>query len=133
LFVAKVATASKGLADLDYCRVLEREVPTTLRFLEAHGVKLLHYGPPVAMGVQHEITPEGGGRAIVEALARSLEQSGAAEILYRTEAVRLSLGEDGRVAGVVVRGEDGLQRTLAARAVTLACGGFEGNKEMLTR
>ena len=35
--------------------------------------------------------------------------------------------------GVVVRGEDGLQRTLSARAVVLACGGFEGNKEMLTR
>ena len=33
----------------------------------------------------------------------------------------------------MVRGEDGLLRTLSARAVTLACGGFEGNKEMLTR
>jgi len=32
-----------------------------------------------------------------------------------------------------VRGEDGLLRTLTARAVVLACGGFEGNKEMLTR
>jgi tricarballylate dehydrogenase len=132
-FVAKVAKVSKGLADLDYCRVLEREVPDTLRFLEAHGVKLLHYGPPVAMGVQHEITPEGGGKAIVEALAAAVEKTGAAEILYRTEAVRLSLGDDGRVEGVVVRGEDGLLRTLTARAVTLACGGFEGNKEMLTR
>src|SRR6202453_120455 len=133
LFVAKVGKLSKGLADLDYCRVLEREVPETLRLLEAHGVKLLHFGPPVAMGVEHEITPDGGGKAIVEALASSLEKTGAAEILYRTEAVRLSLADDGRVEGVVVRGEDGLLRTLSARAVTLACGGFEGNKEMLTR
>src|SRR6202451_1958313 len=133
LFVAKVGKLSKGLADLDYCRVLEREVPETLRLLEAHGVKLLHFGPPVAMGVQHEITPDGGGKAIVEALASSLEKTGAAEILYRTEAVRLNLGAGGRVEGVVVRGEDGLLRTLHARAVTLACGGFEGNKEMLTR
>ena len=38
---------------------IRREVPTTLRFLEAHGVKLLHYGPPVAMGVEHEVTPDG--------------------------------------------------------------------------
>jgi tricarballylate dehydrogenase len=133
LFVAKVAKVSKGLADLDYCQVLEREVPNTLRFLETHGVKLLHYGPPVAMGVQHEITPEGGGQAIVEALAKSLELTGAAEVLYRTEAVRLALGDDGRIEGVVVRGEDGRLRPLSARAVTLACGGFEGNKEMLTR
>lgn len=133
LFVGKVEKLSKGLADLDYCRVLEREVPNTLRFLEAHGVKFLHYGPPVAMGVEHEITPDGGGNAIVEALANSLEKSSRAEILYRTEAVRLFLGAGGRVEGVVVRGDDGLLRTLNARAVTLACGGFEGNKEMLTR
>src|ERR1700691_471580 len=116
LFVAKVGKLSKGLADLDYCRVLEREVPETLRLLEAHGVKLLHFGPPVAMGVEHEITPDGGGKAIVEALASSLEKTGAAEILYRTEAVRLSLADDGRVEGVVVRGEDGLLRTVSARA-----------------
>jgi tricarballylate dehydrogenase len=133
LFVGKVEKVSKGLSDLEYCRVLEREVPTTLRFLEGNGVKLLHYGPPVAMGVEHEVTPEGGGKAIVEALASSVEKTGSAEILYQTEAVRLSLGADGCVQGVVVRGEDGLQRTLSARAVVLACGGFEGNKEMLTR
>ena len=133
LFVGKVQKVSKGLADIEYCRVLEREVPNTLRFLEAHGVKLLHYGPPVAMGVEHEVTPDGGGRAIVDALANSVEKSADAEILYQTEAVRLSLAADGRVDGVVVRGEDGLLRTLRARAVVLACGGFEGNKEMLTR
>jgi len=133
LFVGKVERVSKGLADLDYCRVLEREVPTTLRFLEAHGVKLLHYGPPVAMGVEHEVTPEGGGKAVVEALAASVEKTGSADILYETEAVRLSVAGDGRVEGVVARGEDGLLRTLNARAVVLACGGFEGNKEMLTR
>ncbi|HTV31425.1 MAG TPA: FAD-binding protein [Xanthobacteraceae bacterium] len=133
LFVGKVQEVSRGLSDIEYCRVLEREVPNTLRFLEAHSVKLLHYGPPVAMGVEHEVTPNGGGHAVVEALASSIEQSASAQILYQTEAVRLSLTEDGRVNGVVVRGEDGLLRTLRARAVVLACGGFEGNKEMLSR
>ncbi len=133
LFVGKVEKVSKGLADLEYCRVFEREVPNSLRFLEAHGVKLLHYGPPVAMGVEHEVTPDGGGKAIVDALVNSVEKTRCAEILYQTEAVRLSLAADGRVQGVVVRGEDGLLRTLTARAVVLACGGFEGNKEMLTR
>ena len=133
LFVGKVQEASKGLSDIEYCRVLEREVPNTLRFLETHGVKLLHYGPPVAMGVEHEVTPNGGGHAIVEALANSIEKSGGAQILYQTEAVRLSVGADGRVQGVVVRSEDGLLRTLGGRAVVLACGGFEGNAEMLSR
>jgi tricarballylate dehydrogenase len=133
LFVGRVQKVSKGLSDIEYCRVLEREVPGTLRFLEAHGVKLLHYGPPVAMGVEHEVTPDGGGGAIVEALADSVEKSGSAQIHYQTEAVRLSVATDGRVQGVAARGEDGTLRTLSARAVVLACGGFEGNKEMLTR
>lgn len=77
LFVGKVQEVSKGLSDLEYCRVLEREVPTTLRFLESHGVNLLHYGPPVAMGVEHEVTPNGGGHAIVEALAKTVDESEA--------------------------------------------------------
>ena len=37
------------------------------------------------------------------------------ELLYETEAVRLSVSEEGRVDGVVVRGRDGLLRTLGAR------------------
>jgi tricarballylate dehydrogenase len=131
-FVGKVQETSKGLSDIEYCKVLEREVPTT-RFLESHGVTLLHYGPPVAMGVEHEVTPNGGGHAIVDALAKAVEESGSGQILYQTEAVRLSVAADGRVNGVVIRGEDGLLRTLHARSVVLACGGFEGNQEMLSR
>ncbi len=132
-FVGKMQEISKGLSDIEYCRTLEAEVPDTLRFLEAHGLELVHYGPPVAMGVEHEVTPNGGGHAIVEALAKVIEDSDGAQILYRMEALRLNLAGDGRVDGVVVRGPDGLLRTLHGTAVVLACGGFEGNKEMLTR
>jgi hypothetical protein len=40
--------------------------------------------------------------------------------------------EDGRAGGAVVRGKDGLLKTIAGDNVVLACGGFEGNYEMLT-
>lgn len=132
-FVGRMQEVSKGLSDMEYCRTLEAEVPNTFRFLEAHGINLLHYEPPVAMGVEHEVTPNGGGHAIVEALSKFIEEADGAEILYHTEALRLNLATDGHVDGVVVRGPDGLLRTLHGRAVVLACGGFEGNKEMLTR
>ena len=85
------------------------------------------------MGVEHEVTPNGGGHAIVEALANSIEKSGGAQILYQTEAVRLSVGADGRVKGVVVRSEDGLLRTLAGAPWFLLVAEFEGNAEMLSR
>jgi tricarballylate dehydrogenase len=132
-FVGRMQELSGGLADVDYCRRLEAEVPKTLAFLEAHGVELVHYGPPVAMRVTHEVTPNGGGASIVEHLHRALAIDGGATILYETAAERLVVGDDGAVAGVVVRGPDGRTRHLGARAVVLACGGFEGNPEMLTR
>jgi tricarballylate dehydrogenase len=55
------------------------------------------------------------------------------QIHYQTEAIRLALSNEGRVNGVVVRGTDGLIRTMHADVVLLACGGFEGNSEMMTQ
>jgi tricarballylate dehydrogenase len=48
------------------------------------------------------------------------------EIRYETGAQRLTQAESGRVNGVVVRGPGGLE-TINAKAVVLACGGFETN------
>jgi len=133
-WVGRVQEVSNGLADLEYCQTLEREVPIrTAPFLRTHGIEFMHVS---SEGSPNNLTlawPNGGGLAIVDALARVLEEDPGASILYETEAVRLSISEDGRVDGVVVRGSDGLLRTLHAGAVVLACGGFEGNHEMLTR
>ncbi|HTW37694.1 MAG TPA: FAD-binding protein [Steroidobacteraceae bacterium] len=134
-FTAQMAHVSGGLADLDYCRTLAREVTETLRFLECHGVELTYFKQPFpnrntggGLGM-----PVRGGAGIVEGLAGVLERTAGAEILYETEAVRLTLSDAGRPDGVLVRGRNGLARRLPARAVVIACGGFEGNPEMLTR
>jgi hypothetical protein len=52
-------------------------------------------------------------------------------LIYETEAVRLSRTEDGQIDGVVAHGPDGIERTLGARAVVIASGGFEGSREMM--
>jgi tricarballylate dehydrogenase len=134
-FVPLMESLSSGLADLDYCRTLEREVGATIAFLEAHDVEYVYFKQPFpnrntggGLGM-----PAGGGLAIVDGLAGIAERAEGIELLYETEAVRLHVSEDGRVDGVVVRGVDGLLRTLGARAVVIASGGFEGNKEMLTQ
>src|SRR5262245_470337 len=54
------------------------------------------------------------------------------EIRYDTGAVRLTQAESGRVTGVVARGPDGFV-TFGAKAVVLACGGFETNPEWRLR
>jgi tricarballylate dehydrogenase len=134
-FVETMAEVSGGLADLDYCRALEREVPASISFLEEHGVEYIYFKQPLpnrntggGLGM-----PGGNGLGIVDGLAAVLERTEGVDLLYETEAVRLSVSAEGRVDGVVVRGADGLLRTLHAHAVVIASGGFEGNPEMLTQ
>ncbi len=131
---------SGGLADEAYCRKLEAEAPTTMQFLRSHGVTLLYDEFPLAHTFDNGIPsvtppcrPDGGGRAIVEALSTTLESFENVDFFYDTEALELVSDERGRVSGVVVRDSEGLQRVLNGCAVVLACGGFQGNPEMLTR
>ena len=56
----------------------------------------------------------------------------AIEIRYETGAQRLTQAESGRVTGVVARGPEGFV-TFGAKAVVLACGGFETNPEWRLR
>ena len=46
-FVSLMEPLSGGLADLDYCRTLEREVPATLEFLDGHGVEVIYARSPL--------------------------------------------------------------------------------------
>jgi tricarballylate dehydrogenase len=134
-FVETMDSVSGGLADLDYCRKLERELPASIEFLEEHDVGYVYF----KQGLPNRNTggglgmPVGSGLGIVDGLAGVLERTEGVQLLYETEAVRLSVSAEGRIDGVVVRGRDGLLRTLHAGAVVIASGGFEGNKEMLTQ
>ncbi|WP_353713625.1 FAD-binding protein [Arthrobacter sp. K5] len=132
-----VEETSKGLADLEYCSALEREAPVTMKYLEDHGVEIYqHYENDVALEYETNKSikwPVGGGLALVNKLLENLRNFDNAEIHYETEAVKLSISDDGRVNGVVVRGRDGALRTMSSKAVVIASGGFEGNPEMLTQ
>src|SRR5262249_28803101 len=72
----------------------------------------------------------GGGAQLVEALHKATERSGI-KVLYDTTAVAL-IHAGGCIHGVRARtrGED---LEIRAKAVVLACGGFESNPEMRAR
>ena len=132
-FVDTMENVSGGQADLEYCRTLERELPASIAFLEEHGIGYIYFEQPLpnrntggGLGM-----PDGHGLAIVDGLAGVLEQTDGVELIYETEAVRLSRSDDGRIDGVVVRGADGVEQPLGARAVVIASGGFQGNREMM--
>ncbi|HUB47616.1 MAG TPA: FAD-dependent tricarballylate dehydrogenase TcuA [Acetobacteraceae bacterium] len=72
----------------------------------------------------------GGGLHLTQTLHEALSRAGI-PVLYRTQAIGL-LQDDARVSGVrVVHG--GRRYDLRAKAVVLACGGFESNPEMRAR
>jgi tricarballylate dehydrogenase len=72
----------------------------------------------------------GGGPGLVEQLTNAATRRGVA-IRYGARATDLVL-EAGRVSGVRVR-SGGASEELRARAVVVACGGFEANPEWRTR
>jgi tricarballylate dehydrogenase len=120
--------ASAGLADQAYFRTLAENATATIGWLEMHGVEFdipiyyLSAGPP-------RIQPLGGGGAIVEKLSQAAKRA-EVKFLYESPAMRLVTVE-GRVRGVEIRSSDGITATIDADAVVLACGGFQGNPEMM--
>ena len=128
-FIDLMERVSEGKADLDYCRTYASEVPATFDFLDRHGVPWVYFEQPFA---NHNTggglaMPVPGGVAIVDTLAAAVDALPNAEILYETEASALETDADGRVTGVRVNGD----RVLKAKAVVIACGGFEGAHDML--
>ncbi|GAM33336.1 hypothetical protein TCE0_004f00162 [Talaromyces pinophilus] len=128
---------SKGLADQAYCEVLETEVPNTVQYLLNHGMKLHHHDEKnVYLGFhtdQNFSSAEGGGYAIILALLEHIRSFPNVDIIWETNAEQLLTHENGTIYGVKVRKNSGLLSKIFGKQVMLACGGFEGNPEMLGR
>lgn len=82
---------------------------------------------------QYYATPEGGGYAIVQNYFDHMKQLDGLTIMWESQAEKLLTNAIGEVAGVKVRGSDGRLRDVVGTNVMLACGGFEGNQEMLAK
>jgi succinate dehydrogenase/fumarate reductase flavoprotein subunit len=101
-----------------------------IEFLLEHGARL---GPEVISkdglrGRRVEPDPVSAG---VLPLARALAEAGG-RLVCSAQVQSLTFDDRGRVTGMTVSQPDGT-RTLAAQAVVIATGGFQGNLEMMTR
>jgi len=104
----------------------------TLNWIRGHGVSISRHParfPGLSMKYGYNI--EGGGRAFVETFTPLVRSLGG-ECVYEAEAVGLVRDEQGPVTGVRVR-VAGDEIVMPAKAVILASGGFEGNRELLER
>jgi tricarballylate dehydrogenase len=108
-----------------------REVPSAFDWLHEQGVVLKNLPTIFLTQSASRFQPVGGGVNIVEPLFARLEATDAA-IFYEVAAETLLTDARGAVIGVRVRDAGGT-RNLRAGAVVLACGGFQGNRELMTK
>ena len=119
-------------------RLIDNSRPTMV-WLRQHGIRFIPmFGRQSFLvdGKHHfyggvNIEAVGGGAGLVEAELQRVRQLGC-EIRYNTAATRLIQDNDRRITGLEISGPDGYE-TISARAIVLACGGFESNPEMRAR
>jgi tricarballylate dehydrogenase len=115
------------VVDGDVVLRLSEEAPATLRWLTDHGMQFDALPTPFLTQSTTRMSPVGGGWQLVETLSARARELGAT-FLYETTALSLVQDEAGAVVGVRTT-----PHGLIGGRVVLACGGFEGNSEMLAR
>jgi len=137
-FFDDMARVTQYRTNPDLCEVVVRRSLETLVWMRENGVRFLPYYGRQSFKIGGRtrfwggviITVSGGGIGVVDALFATAIRKGV-EVHYGSRATRL-LHDAGGVHGVeVVRGRETEQHH--ARAVVLACGGFEANAEWRTR
>jgi tricarballylate dehydrogenase len=133
-----LARVTQDRANPDMAELLVTRSFDTLLWLRGKGIRFMPMYGRQAFKVDGKmkfwggLTVEayGGGPGLIEMLHKAVEKNGI-EVLYSTRAQALLTDGNG-VRGVSVR--QGRRRfDIAAKAVILACGGFESNAEWRTR
>ena len=130
---------TEGRTDPELGEILIGRSFDTVRWMVKHGIAM---EPAVSLsGVRVGNTVKWSPGAIIRARHEGVGLSAmwfkvaearGIEIRYGTSAVRLLQNKRGRVTGLVTQDADGFQE-ITARAVVLACGGFEANPEWRAR
>ncbi len=137
-YLDDLGRVTQWYCDPDLAELVVRQSTETVQWLHGRGVRFVpRFG---RYAFKHEgkfkffggtvVEAAGGGRGLVAAEYKAAEKHGV-EIRYRTQVVALLRGRGG-VHGVRVVA-DGEEQEIRARAVVLASGGFEANREWRTR
>ncbi len=137
-FFDDMARVTQNRTDPDLCEILVKNSYSAMHWLRKHGVRFMPQFGRQAFNIDGKFKFWGGatmaawgaGPGLVDALYKAVEQCGI-EIVYDAWAQDL-VRTDASVSGVVAKVK-GTSRTYSARAVVLACGGFEANTEWRAR
>ncbi|MGC1468320.1 MAG: FAD-dependent oxidoreductase [Sphingorhabdus sp.] len=117
---------SQSTVDPDLLGTFANKAGPTLRWLESNGLRFDFLPTAFITTTTTRLLPVGGGLAMVETLTAACMAKGV-DFHFETTAQSL-LRTAGKVTGLATSSGE-----LDANAVILACGGFEGNPEMLAR
>jgi tricarballylate dehydrogenase len=122
-----------SFTDPELISAFAEDAGPVVAWMKSHGVR---FGGVSFYGLTPRSSPriavEGGGLALVETMAPVLEKAGVT-FFYETTAQALIQNEDGAVTGLKATGKRNQTITFHCNALILACGGFEGNPEMVAR
>lgn len=117
---------SQSMVDPDLLGAFADHAGATLRWLEQAGLKFDFLPTAFITTTTTRLLPVGGGLAMVETLTSACQARG---VTFRFETTARSLMTlDGKITGLATS-----RGPISCDAVILACGGFEGNAEMMAR
>lgn len=123
---------SNGKADEAIVDRIASDAKETIDWLRDHDVEFEQLETMFLTASRPRLLPIGGGLAIVEALLEDARDAGV-DVHFETTAEELVRGEDDGIEGLWVRESAGTSQLIETDNVVIACGGFEGNPEMLAQ
>lgn len=137
MFFTDYMVATEGLVDpemmeliiensTDAIRWMVKEMGIEMEFASGSTVRMgdkLHYIGTTA------IQSKGGGAGLSDSIYARLDENDDIELLYETAATKLLEDDTGKICGVTAK-QKGIVEDIKAKAVVLACGGFEANQAM---
>lgn len=139
---AAMNRTSKGFSDPALIDAYARDAGRAVDWLAQNGAQFGQGGEPVWMsrmltpfslrepGFSNH-WPDKGADRLLDSLAVSLEQRGGT--MLRGHRGMQLLMQDGRCTGLVATGTDGVQTSIASKAVIIADGGFQGNPDLVRK
>ena len=123
-----------SVTDPEFISTFASETIPTIKWLKTFGLRFIPTRLPHITAREHPglVVPVGGGYAMMEALVNA-GRAGGVTFFYETAVRRLVQDDAGSVVGVQAVGRHNRPVEFRAKAVVLACGGFEGSPEMLQR
>lgn len=138
-YVDDIMRVTENNADEELAEILAGGSRDTMRWMRKHKIRFIPMFGRQSFKIEGKhhfyggvnIEAIGGGWGLVDQLMQAAERQNI-EIRYETALVGLLQDQKGAVTGVRAKGPDGFVE-LRAKAVVLACGGFQANPEMRVR